>query len=217
MKSENKPVSRRKTQKADTPTIDAVARRQFEGDFLKGFAQFLVFLQDEKISLSWKAMKSANGFKMNHKGEGIGSITLGTSWFGSDIETKNCVLIYVGTAEVTKDRYSEYLEGQTDEIVGLFMEQIGNKCVHCRPTCGCSNASGKTISISNKPYENVCMNAHAYKFYASGGDMQTMAMCSPCAVYPPIAMHPVPVGTVKKLILARKAYIEKTLAAKNKV
>ena len=194
-------------QKAEKLTIMDVARKQLSGDILDEFEMFLGFLKDEKINPVWK---SINGFSAKYKGEGVCSITLGApGWFDNAIERKNYIGVGVETVGWGKIGFDEYLEGQDDEIIRLFMEQISNKCVHCRPTCGCSKVSGRTIEVAGRQHENVCMNATGYKFYASGDNMREFIMCSPCAVYPPIEVRPVPIETVKKLIMARKAYITK--------
>jgi len=39
--------------------------------------------------------------------------------------------------------------------------------------------------------------------------LHSVMMCTPNALYPPIEVRPVPLDIVKKLILARKEYIEK--------
>jgi len=202
------------SQKAEKLTIEDTARKQLDGVFLSEFEEFVEFLKEENIRLAWK---SINGFKATYKSKGIASIGLcATGWRDNAVETRNHVSIDVLSAGGAQDNwggFDEYLEGQPGEVVGLFKAQISNKCVHCRPTCGCSQASGRTVHVSGKHHENVCMNAPIYKLYASGNGMNTMTLCSPCAVYPPIAVRTVPLGTVKKMVLARKAYIEKILQA----
>ena len=195
-------------QKAEKLTIQEIARKQLAGNIFGEFEKFFGFLKDEKINPVWK---SINGFNANYKGERICTITLGApGWLDNAIERKN----YIGINVLTTDwDFDKYLEGQSEKIASLFMEQIANKCVHCRPTCGCSKVSGRTVQVSGKQYENVCMNALLYKFYISGDDMREMIMCSPCALYPPIEIRPVTLETVKNLIMARKEYVVKSLAA----
>ena len=193
------------TQKAEKLSAEDVARKQLDGKFAKEFDEFLKFIKEEKIRFPWK---SINGFKMVYKNKNIGGFMLGAGgWQDNNIETRNYFLIHIGTAD--NDDYDEYLRGQPGEIVDLFMEQISSKCVHCRPTCGCSKASGRTISVVGERYKNVCMNAPAFKFFASGDSMRTMTLCTPRAVYPPENVRPVSLDTVKALISARKAYVEK--------
>ena len=195
-------------QKAEKLTMQDVVREQLSGNIRDEFEKFLEFLNEEKIKTVWK---SINGFNANYKGERICTMTLGApGWLDNAIKRKNYISINVLTADWDFDKY---LEGQNEKIADLFMEQISNKCVHCRPTCGCSKASGRTVQVSGKKYENVCMNALLYKFYVVGDDMREMTMCSPCALYPPVEIHPVPLETIKNLILARKEYAVKSLAA----
>jgi hypothetical protein len=195
-------------QKAEKLTIREVAQRKLDGDFLKAFDDFIVFLENEDIKLPWK---SINGFKMTYKGEHIGAIHLGAGgWLDNAIEKKNHLNMHV---YAYGGNFDEYLDGQNAEVIDLFMERIENKCVHCRPTCGCSRASGRTVHVAGKAFENVCNNASVYNFDNVGSVMREMTMNSPCAVYPPIPIRPVPLETVKKLILARKAYITKSLAS----
>jgi len=199
-------MSQFNAQKAKKLTVGEVARQQLSGNIYNEFEKFLCFLNEEKIKLTWK---SINGFNAKYKGKSVCSVTLGApGWLDNAIERKNYVGINVATTDWDFDKY---LEGQNDEIAALFMEQISNKCVHCRPTCGCSKVSGRVVGVSGKQYENVCMNAPSYKFYASDDDMNEFIMCSPCAVYPPVEVRSVPIEIVKKLIMARKDYITKIL------
>jgi len=194
-------------QKAEKLSVEDVARKQLDGVFLKEFESLLDFFKEEQIRLPWK---SINGFKMIYKGKNIGGFTLGAGgWLDNNIEKRNYIVIHIGTAD--RNDYDEYLHGQAGEIATLFMDQINNKCIHCRPTCGCSRVSGRTMQVSGDRYENVCMNAPGFKFAASGDSMQTMTMCTPRALYPPEEAQPVPLETIKKVIRARKAYIEKIL------
>jgi len=201
--------SLRDIQQATKPPIEAIAQEQLSGAMMEGFGDFLDFLQDEKIRLSWKAI---NGYKATYKGKGIAGITLGAGgWLDNAVERKNTVTMHIATSDRVNLDADDYLEGQTDEVVALFMERFDHKCVHCRPTCGCSKGSGMNVTIAGKEYEHVCRNAPAVGFTCSGGDMSEMTLNSPCAVYPPIPIRTVPIETVKNLIKARKQYIEKML------
>jgi len=198
-------MAQHEAQKAEKLTVEDVARQQLDGEFLKEFEDLLDFFKREKISLPWK---SINGFKMTCKGKTIGGFTLGAGgWLDDAIETKNYLVIHIASAE--RGDEENYLNDQTGELAALFIEQIGNKCEHCRPTCGCSKAFGRTIDLSGERREHVCMNALGYKFIASGGDLKTMTMCTSRALYPPEAVREVPVELVEKVILARKGYVEK--------
>ena len=199
-------MAKHEAQKAEKLTAEDVARRKLDGDFLREFNEFLEFCKEEKIRLPWK---SINGFKMVYRGKTIGGLTLGAEgWLDDNIEASNCVVMHIGTAE--KDDYDAYLRGQPDEIAGLFLEQIGHKCVHCRPTCGCSKVSGRTISVSGQTHDNVCMNAPGFKFVASGG-MQSVVLCTPRALYPPEPVREVTLDMVKGLVRAKKGYVDNSL------
>lgn len=201
-------MAQHSAQKAEKLTIQEVAKRQLDGDLFKAFGAFLETLEGEGIKLPWK---SINGFRMKYKGQPIGAITMGAGgWLDDAIEKKNHVLIHINTYDSNAD---EYLEEQSAEIIDLFMERIENKCRHCRPTCGCSRASGRTVHVAGESYANVCNNASIYSFDNAGGNMSEMIMNSPCAVYPPIPIRPVPLKTVMQLILARKAYIARAAGA----
>jgi len=194
-------------QKAEKLSVEDVAAVQLDGCFYRDFVILLDFLKKENIRLPWKSL---NGFKMTYKSRNIGGFTLGAGgWQDNNIEKRNYIVMHIASAD--GNDFDAYLEGQPDEIKGLFMEQIGNVCVHCRPTCGCSRASGRTVSVAGREYNNVCMNAPGFKFTASGDGMESMTMCTPRAVYPPEPVREVPLETVKKVILARKAYIGKFL------
>jgi len=194
-------------QKAKKLSAQDIARTQLDGAFLTEFEDFMQFCHNEKIRLPWK---SINGFKMTYKSKNIGSFTLGAGgWLDDNINKRNYVLIHINTTD--RHDYYAYLRNQPQEIVNLFMEQIKHKCTHCRPTCGCSKVSGRTVCVADTLHENVCMNTISYKFYASGSSMQTLMMCTPRAVYPPEDVRQIPLETVKSLILARKAYIESTV------
>jgi len=56
-------------------------------------------------------------------------------------------------------------------------------------------------------YPNVCVNAANYKF--EGDNLRKLMMYSPRASLTPVPLRLVPFQTVKQLILARKAYIDK--------
>ncbi|MCL2700000.1 MAG: hypothetical protein FWE68_06780 [Defluviitaleaceae bacterium] len=136
------------------------------------FKQFLGFLELENIKLPWK---SINGHKMKHKGGDIGAIMLGAGgWLDDAIDTKNYVLFHIYTGD-----FDGYLSGLPDVISDMLLEQISHKCTHCRPTCGCSKMTGRTVQIAGRRYENVCNNAPVYKLYASGDGMQTLTLCTP--------------------------------------
>lgn len=190
-------------QKAGKLKITEVARQILNGEFLREFEEFLEFLKSEKISLPWK---SINGFKMVYKSKNVGSITIGNS--GDATRKQNYISVNVETVGWAHwDELDGYLEGQSDEIFGLLMERLENKCKQCRPTCGCSKGPGMNLNVSGKQYTNICVNAPHYGFNNSGDTMREMTLNSPCAVYPPIPVRNIPMETVKKLILARKKYI----------
>ena len=188
--------------------IQDIARQELEGELLTGFEAFLDFLKEEKINTVSSGRTTAIGLKMTYKGKGVGSMTLGIGQVVGVFTPENNVRIDVDTASAD---YDDYLEGQVNEVVALFMEQMNCKCVHCYPTRKCSSNSGRTFNVSGKKYENVCCAANWFKFDKHGGDMHTVTMCRPCGVYPPVSGRPVPIETVKKVIIARKEYIEKIL------
>jgi hypothetical protein len=189
-------------QKAKKLTIEEVAAEQLSGEISTEFAKFLDYLKSEKITTSWK---SINGYHMKFKGKNVGAIGLGApGWLDDAIHRKNYINIFVGTAE--RDDYDGYLQGQSDEIVDLFLERMEIKCRHCRPTCGCSSWMWNR-TVAGKLYEDCCANAPAYGFHNIASDLSEVILQSPCAVYPPMVVRAVPFDTVKKLISARKDYI----------
>jgi len=192
------------------PKIETVAQELLDGEMLNGFNELINFLKSENISLLWT---SFNGWNANYKGKRVGKLYLrgGNNFFDIVIDTVNCF----------KNDYDTYLEEQPGEIADMLLERVSHQCVHCRPTCGCSHSSGKTVHISGKRYENTCVNSTAYGFKTSGGDMQTMTLIKPCAGDFPEGTPPeravpteVPMETVKKLILASKAYVTKASETK---
>lgn len=198
------------SEKKIKPKIETIAQELLDGEMLNGFNELLDFLKNEKINFSWT---SVNGWNANYKGKRIGKLYLrgGKNFFDIVIDTVNCF----------KDDYDTYLEGQPGEIAEMLTERVSHQCVHCRPTCGCSHNSGKTVQISGKRYENACANSTVYGFNTSSGDMRIMTLIKPCAGEFPAGTPferttpiDVPIETVEKLILASKKYVEKTLAAK---
>jgi len=192
------------------PKIETVAQELLDGEMLIGFNEFINFLKNEKISLSWT---SFNGWNANYKGKRVGKLYLrdGKNFFDIVIDTVNCF----------KDDYDTYLEEQPGEIADMFLERVSHQCVHCRPTCSCSHNSGKTVQVFGKQYENACVNSTVYCLNTSDGDTKTMTLKKPCAgEFPegtPIeraVSTEIPMENVKKLILASKAYIAKTIEVK---
>jgi hypothetical protein len=180
------------------PKIEETAQKNLDGEALKDFEKFLDYLKQEKISLPWK---SIGGYNMKYKGKNVGRINL----------AKNHINIGVETVGWGKGGFDEYLEGQSDEIADMFMERLTHKCTQCRPTCGCSRGPGKTIQVRGVWYENICNNTPEYSF--NSGNIREMTLHTPRAAHAPEPLFQVPIETVKKLITAKKAYIEKILAA----
>ncbi|MDR0287975.1 MAG: hypothetical protein LBI03_09780 [Clostridiales bacterium] len=192
------------------PKIETVAQELLDGEMLNGFNELINFLKSENISLLWT---SFNGWNANYEGKRVGKLYFrnGKSFYYIVIDTVNCF----------KDDYDTYLEGQPGEIVDMLLERVSHQCVHCRPTCSCSHSSGKTVQIFGKRYKNACVNSTVYCLNTSSGDTKTMTLEKPCAgEFPegtPIERAisiKIPMETVKKLILARKAYIAKTVEVK---
>ncbi|MCL2773553.1 MAG: hypothetical protein FWD71_09415 [Oscillospiraceae bacterium] len=179
------------------PTIEETAKKNLEGELLKEFEKFLDYLKQEKISLPWK---SIDGYNMKYKSKNVGRLCL----------AKNHIHIMVETVGWGKDSFDEYIDGQPDEIVDMFMERLTHKCTQCRPTCGCSRGPGKTIQVLGKQYENICNNTPEYGF--NSDNMNEMTLYTPRASHTPEPVCQVPIETVKKLITAKKRYIEKILA-----
>ncbi len=194
-------------QKAEKLTIHDVASRNLNGVLLKEMEEFIRFLKNEKITLPWK---SINGFKMKYKGNNIGHVTIHEKEGGGDGERAYRFDIGVGSADT--GICDTYLQDQTEEIIALFMENISYKCTHCRPTCGCSKASGMTVIISGEKHPNVCRNAYYFVFESTGDDMREVMMRIPRASIPRLQSRPVPLETVKKLILAKMKHIDRVLA-----
>jgi len=184
-------------QKKVKPKIDETAKNNLDGELLKDFEKFLDYLKQEKISLPWK---SINGYNMKYKSKNVGRITI----------VENCIHIGVETVGWGKSDFDEYLEGQSDEITDMFMERLTHKCTQCRPTCGCSRGPGKTIQVLGNWYENICNNTPEYVFRSY--NMTEMTLYTPRASHTPEPVCQVPIERIKKLITAKKEYIEKILA-----
>lgn len=161
-------------QKASKPTIEAVVEQLLDGNFKKDFLQFLDWLKQEKIRFQWG---STNSFNANYRGKRVARISVGENHAG----------IIIHTAE--RDKFDGYLEGQSDEIINIFMDSISRVCNDCG---GCS--PGKSFYISGRHYERVCfggLGSHGLR-YINPDDEQ--------------------IETVKKLMNVRKDYITKMLA-----
>jgi len=177
--------------------IDECVKVQLDENLLEGVEDFIHFLKGEKISLPWT---SGNGYDLKYKGKRIGKI-----YFRDE---RNRVELNIDTAE--RDKCDVYLEGQANEIIGLFMERIKNDCIQCRPTCGCSQGPGMTVEVSGNQYKNICIHSLGYHFIKSGGDMQAMSLRSPNATMGErFVVRDISIEAIKHLILARKKYIEK--------
>jgi len=192
------------TQRADKPTIEAMAKQQLEGNLLKDFKDFLDFLQEETITLPWT---SINAFNANYKGKRVGKIYLG----GNSL-AKNSVEISVITAEW--DKLDDYLKAQSDEFVSLFINYISdNKCRRCRPDCSCARDPEYEFKVLGQRYEYPCFafGRHTYRFVSSGGGMSDMLMLGVDVGEGGAPGRMVSIETVKKLMLARKEFIARML------
>jgi hypothetical protein len=192
-----KNMSNFEKEKAKKLTIRDVANQKLDGTVLKEFDEFLEFLKSEKISTPWK---SINGFKMNYKGKIVGAISMNYS-------EKNYIDISVATTGEWSG-YDDYLEGLSDELTNLFMAQISIKCIHCRPTCGCSSHTWN-YDVMGKKITDGCRNAGWYSFDNNSGNLSTMMLLTSRAELTRIPIRQIPLETVKSLILTRKAYITK--------
>jgi len=166
-------------QKANKPTVEMVAEQLLDGNLKKDFMKFLDWLKQEKIRLQWG---STNSFNANYKGKRVARIEIGRGG-------RNCanhISIIIHTAE--RDKFAGYLEGQTEEVVDIFMKNISKTCNDCG-VC----APGKSFDISGKHYERVCfdgLGSHGLRYINPDAEQTEI---------------------VKKLMNARKDYIMKML------
>jgi hypothetical protein len=129
-------------QKVNKPTIEAVVDQLLDGDFKKDFIEFFDWMTQEKIRLQWG---STNSFNANYRGKRVARIEIGRGGKNQP----NHISIIIHTAE--RDKFDGYLEGQTDEIIKIFMENISTVCNECG-VC----APGKSFDLAGKRYERVC-------------------------------------------------------------
>ena len=185
------------TQKAEKLTVEDLAHRLLNGNLLKEFGEFLDFLKEEGMRVPWA---SINAFNINYKGKRAGYI---------NIHKINCVGIKIPTAEPYE--FDNYFWGQPDEIIDVFIKNINMKCTRCYPGHG----SGMTVTLFGKQYENYCFNRQRFHFISSGDNMRTLTLLGPNTPGngPPAQSCEVSIEIVKKLILIRKEYIIKMLAA----
>ena len=92
----------------------------------------------------------------------------------------------------------------------MLIEQINHKCIRCRPDWDCAKTLGRNAEIAGKRYENRCAYMNIYKFISN--NMNILTLYTPRWSHPPEPTGFIPLNTVKKLILARKGYIIKTIA-----
>ena len=171
---------------------------QLDEPLLRGIKELFRFLKDEKISLLWT---SGNGYDLKHKGKKVGKI-----YFR---DQRNRVELNIDTADWGK--YDLFLEGQPENVVELFKENMNSKCIQCRPHLGCAQERGTSFEILGKLYENVCFNSARVHFLKIGGDIQAMTLKRSCAIIgEPMLAYDFPIETIKDLILARKKYIVET-------
>ena len=190
--------------RANRITLDAAAAQKLDDDFYVEFKNFFNFLKQEKINTPWKTMDSYN---MKYEGHIIGGITLlGGDWEDDVNEAKNNLRIGIATAD--GNEYDKYLDGQSQEIIDLFMNRINNKCGQCRPSSSCAKKKGINITVSGKRYKNICCLSNGFHFNSVGGNMLEMIMLKHGGI-PQIEMPILPLDTVKALIIAAKGYIEK--------
>ena len=181
--------------------IDECAKLRLDEPLLSNVEEFIAFLRSEKINLPWT---SINGFDLKYKGKRVGKIYFREGPMMSPAAfartERNCVELNIDTAE--RDKYEIYLEGQPNDVVSLFTERVQSKCVGCRPTCECSRGPGMNIYVSGEEYKNICIHATGFQLIKVGGDLQAMHLQS--------NGKEVAIATVKRLVLARKRYIDRT-------
>ena len=189
------------TQKAMRCKIHDLIQEKLSGDVLKDFEAFLDFLKEEKINTPWERFgyEGIHTFCIKHKGQHIGQIGF--------LNDENHVRIQV-IAEWSN--FDSYVEGQPVEVIDMLMERLSYTCIHCRPGWDCEKNSGWTRKLAGKQYENRCSHMSTYRFIS--GDMNTFTLYTPIFRQPQESVGEFPLETVKKLILARKAYIAKTAA-----
>ena len=167
-------ISNFEAPKANKPTIETVAEQLLDGEIKKDFIEFLDWMKQEKIRFQWG---STNSFNANYKSKRVARIGIG----------ENRLSIIIHTAE--RDKFDGYLEGQSGEVVDIFMKSIDKICNDCG-AC----APGKSFDISGKHYEKVCfdgLGSHGLRYINSDAEQTEI---------------------VKKLMNARKSYITKMLA-----
>jgi len=197
-KSENR--SSPENQKAKRCKIVDLIQEKLDGDVLKDFEKFLDFLKEEKINTPWERFgyEGIHTFCIKHKGQNIGQIGF--------LDNENHVRIQIITEW---SNFNLYVEGQPVEITDMLTERLSYKCTHCRPGWGCEESSGKNFELADKRYEKRCAHVPSYRFIS--GDMNTFTLYTPIFRQPQEPVGEFPMEIIKKLILARKEYIIKTI------
>jgi len=175
-------------------SIKVKATELLHGQLLADFEEFLAFLKSEKMTVS----KIYGGYRIKYKGEGVSGMGIGENSFG--------FRVYIGGPA----DFGVYLEGQSDEFIGAFMQSLEHKCNNCRDgRTGCSRNLGGTFTVDGKAYKNICLGAFGEFVscdFSVEGDINNMKHNT--------TKRLVPFGSVKKLILVRKAHIMKSQQAK---
>ena len=185
-------------QKAMRCKIDEFIQEKLSEDVLQDFEEFLEFLKQEKITCPWARFgwEGIHTFHMKHKGKNIGEV----SFLG-----ENHIRIQVSTNEWKVENFDLYLDGQPNEVVDMLMERAAYECTKC-----CQNicSAGLNVEIAGKRYANRCMNMSGYRFV--GDSMREFTLYSPRTVSEPVGL--IPLESIKKLIVAKKEHIIKTIA-----
>ena len=196
-------MSSPESQKAKRCKIDELIQEKLSGDMLRDFQAFLGFLKEEKITCPWARFgwEGIHTFHIKHKGQNIGEISFP--------DGENHIRIQINTVDWNKDDFDLYTEGQANEIVEMLMNRLSHKCKNCRPDWGCARASGMSAEVAGKRYEKICAGVKIYKFI--GDNMNTLTLYTPLWQKPAEPIGLIPLDMVKKLILARKEYVVKTI------
>ena len=131
------------SEKKDKPIIENAILEQLEGDIKNSAIDFVEYLRNNKMTLSWAGFKDA--WKANCKGKMICYVKLRNN----EREKTSKWVIYPNLAHL--DEYEHILieEG----LQNIIWENVCN-CFVCRPECSMNNSRDKIIL--GKVCKNLC-------------------------------------------------------------
>ena len=172
------------------------AKEKLSNQLLTEFEDFYAFLKAEDMTFS----QGYKCYKFKYDGADVGKIKVDDN------------IVRCNVSLELRSNGLKYIENQPEELVDIYMKSLDNKCTNCRDgRTGCSKQLGMTVKLADNIHKNICVQGFGdflqFSFESIEGSMRTMMRTTP-KIAPAIDNDsPVSIGTVKGLILIKKAYI----------